>query len=58
MPVAPVPLAGSKALDLVESFLFVEPAIRRFGGEVSTLVAPACLVEQTVSLGVQSLLNF
>jgi hypothetical protein len=54
MPVAPAPLAGSKALDLVESFLFVEPAIHRFGGRGIHLVAPAFLIEQTALLGVQS----
>jgi hypothetical protein len=40
-PSLPFSIAGSKALDSVESFLFVEPAIRFFTTEVSTLVAPA-----------------
>jgi len=41
IPSLPFPIAGSKALDSVECFLFVEPAIRIIEGEVSTLVAPA-----------------
>ena len=42
-PSLPFPIAGSKALDSVECFLFVEPATRIIEGEVSTLVAPAIL---------------
>jgi hypothetical protein len=40
-PSLPFRIAGSKALDLVESFLFVEPAICLSASESSTLVAPA-----------------
>lgn len=41
LPSLPFPIAGSKALDSVESFLFVEPATCLSASEVSTLVAPA-----------------
>jgi hypothetical protein len=40
-PSLPFRIAGSKALVSVESFLFVEPAIRLSASEVPTLVAPA-----------------
>ncbi len=41
IPSLPLHIAGSKALNSVESFLFVEPAICLSASEISTLVAPA-----------------